>query len=271
MASRKEQLEEWSSVQKGLEEALVLLETTPDDENMELCADFETQLADCVAALNASEKSLNIAPTPNTKFVRLADQQTVCLYAEAAPYQVHFDGKKWYSCVITNIKEPADKLDRVKYCVWILGYNIEEVVLAEELRRWQLDLPEPILSGQPCYAIHPASGVFRNAKVDKITPKNTVVVKMEPKASGPPTLSATEGPAGAEHPTEEVEVPISHMLNGKWYPQLRKIEKLTAAAKKAVVQERKAKKREREQETKATAAVASFNAMQSNQDFLDAI
>lgn len=292
---RKQQLKEWAEVQKSLEEAMEVLEVSPDAENMAQVEAFEAEFGDCAARLNASEADLGISPTVATglKFVQVGKVAnnspppagapsptspaasssspsasnttvTVCLMPEAAPYQVLYDGRKWYSCVIVSVVPPRadDRLSRYRYKVFILGYNCEEEVYAEELRRWELDLSEPITAGQKVFAIHPTLGKFLDAEVDKLTPKNTVMVKFVP---------AAEEDSQVDELAEDTirEVPISHVLNGKWFRQIKKTEKLSAEDKKAKAKERKAKQKAKDEERRRIEQEAAFSAMTANAEFLD--
>lgn len=290
---RAKQVEEWAEVTKALEEAMELLEANDDDidDNLAMVEEFETHLGDCVARLNASERDVGIVPTAaeGLKFVQTAapaasptspltaspaagsSSSTVCIMPHAAPYQVLFDGKRWYSCVIVATVPPANALERTRYRVWILGYNVEEVVLAEALRPWRLDLPEPIAAGQKVFAVHTTAGRFVEAEVDKLTPKNTVIVKYTP-ATAPAVTDSTNAEAPAEvseAEAEVLEVPLSHVLNGKWYPQLRRIAQLSAADKRARARERKVKKKEKDAERRQMETREAFDAMAANQDILD--
>ncbi|TPP44038.1 hypothetical protein CGC20_24470 [Leishmania donovani] len=96
-----------------------------------------------------------------------------------APYEVLFDERDWYPCVITGVVPPAKDVDRVQYKAWILGHNVEEIVYSEALRPWQPTAStSDIQGGVSCHVIDPQTGRYVEGVVDRLTLEETVLVKV---------------------------------------------------------------------------------------------
>ncbi|KAG5486293.1 hypothetical protein CUR178_07604 [Leishmania enriettii] len=135
-----------------------------------------------------------------------------------APYEVLFDERDWYPCVITGIVPPAKDVDRVQYKAWILGHNVEEIVYSEALRPWQPNAStSDIQGGVSCHVIDPQTGRYVEGVVDRLTLEETVLVKVPTAA--PTSTAASASPSTAA--TTIVTVPLSHVRVGKFYSQLR--------------------------------------------------
>ena len=276
-------LSEWEEYKTAHTEALDLVELNPDDDDVTAMVDeLRETLIGVVGALNAFDKKylpFLSQPTPNidmrTRAKPLpptihdpsrvvtaepaADPNITCLFPHAAPLQVYFDRAaltaagdvgRWYSCVILAVVEPKGPIDRTKYRVWILGYNVEEVVYSEDLRKWVPNDASLFTPGAPCFAIDSSvagQGLFYDALLDKVTPLGTVFVKFLHLQPPPPTSSPDAAP-----PSETVltEIPVTHIQLGKFHRELRRRLQLTDEQKARLLGERKAKKREREEERK---------------------
>ena len=234
VVSRSELVVEYQQLAEALREAVALQEANPDDEDtLAIAEEIRQQLCPKAAALNNSE---TVVVTGGVQSVVGADPgggppRKVCLYPAAAPYQVLYDNSAWYSCVVLSSISPPSAIDRIKYKVWILGYNVTEVVFSEQLRPWRRQ-EEPVASNLACHAIH-ASGWFKPCIVDRVTPHNTVFV----------TFADT--PAG-DSSSPVAEVPLSHVRLGKFYRELKKKVIATEDELKQRKIEAAARKRERD-------------------------
>ncbi|KPA80781.1 hypothetical protein ABB37_04228 [Leptomonas pyrrhocoris] len=143
----------------------------------------------------------------------------------SAPYEVLFDEREWYPCVITGLVPPENEVDRVQYKAWILGHNVEEAVYSEALRPWQPSptAAEELQSGTGCHVIHPRTGRYVPGVVDRLTLERTVFVKVPAgeQEKWAEVSATTAAAAAAASPSETVLVPLSHVRTGKFYAQLR--------------------------------------------------
>eukprot|EP00658_Telonema_sp_P-2_P067513 TRINITY_DN56420_c0_g1_i1.p1 TRINITY_DN56420_c0_g1~~TRINITY_DN56420_c0_g1_i1.p1 ORF type:complete len:206 (-),score=39.43 TRINITY_DN56420_c0_g1_i1:390-1007(-) len=183
------------------------------------------------------------------------------MFPTPTPLQVYFDRPaltaagdvgRWYSCVLLAVLEPKGPIERTKYRVWIIGYNVEEVVFSEDVRKWSTPDVSLFIPGAPCFAIDSSQsgqGLFYDATLEKVTPLGTVFVKfahLQPPAA---TLDSSPASSPAAEPVL-TEVPVTHILLGKYHRELRRRIQLTKEQKVQLVGDRKAKKREREEEKK---------------------
>ncbi|EPY20228.1 hypothetical protein STCU_09099 [Strigomonas culicis] len=226
---RDVRLREYNEFLAQLEEMLQLLDDADDlqDEGEATLREAEEKITALASSLNAEEQ---VQLTPGLAMDRAtrAPQWTA-----QAPYEVHFDGKRWYPCVVTARVAPESTLHRQQYRAVILGYadQVEEV-LYEELRPWQAAAsPEALRSGAGCHAIHPERHLYAPATVERLALNGNVVVSF----------------TGAEGAREEREVCLSHVMPGdlKCYAALKKQPKRSAEELKA---ERLHAKRERAEE-----------------------
>lgn len=251
MASEREsQIQEY----KELSEALGDLNGDEDEDTRQLLHEVKEQLQLLAEALNATEVievtagfvKVPIATAPPSALVGdsahapPAAENMVVLFPPstqptlAAPYEVFYDHRNWYACVVTGVVEPATPADRVQYKVSILGYPVEEVVHSDELREFDPSINAAKLRrGVTCHAIDPTTGLYRSAVVERLTLDGTVVMSFTPSCGSapspaPPSMAAspTDAPAG-KMDGKEVELPLSHVITGTFYPQLRKRPHLT--------------------------------------------
>lgn len=245
LMSREERIASYRELVEGLEGILASHDPdgstgdneAEDAEQLALIEEVETQLRTLAKLLNEEE---TIQVTPNllkkvSKSALTGELETTILYpppkqtaasAEAsssgpaspspstgAPYEVLFDERDWYPCVITGTVAPENEVDRVQYRAWILGHNVEEVVYSEALRPWRPSpaAAETLQGGSSCHVIHPRTGRYVAGVVDRLTLEGTVFVKVP--AGEAETLTGA---------TETVSVPLSHVQTGKFYAQLRR-------------------------------------------------
>ncbi|EAN83537.1 hypothetical protein C3747_167g34 [Trypanosoma cruzi] len=265
MERRERLLEEYKGLQANLEEALELKQSNQADYEVDaLIEEIKEELRAAVASLNAMEE---IEQTPGLTKTFGPDDKPVICYAESAPYEVHFDNMAWYSCVITDIVSPETSLDRIRYKVWILGYNVEEEVFSEQLRLWQPQTAEgegALRSGVICHAIDPQSGKFRSAKVERLTLDNTVIVAFDAVADETETETAAATSAASGNVTAPFikEVPLSHVRVGRFYEELRKRPLLTPeerAKRRAENLERKRMRMQAKRQLEADVAAQNAN------------
>ncbi|CCW64439.1 unnamed protein product [Phytomonas sp. EM1] len=276
---REDMLSNYKELQKGLSETLAM--QSEDDEEVEaLIHEFEEQLQVLAAALNDGE---TIEVTPNLHKVELPNGAgNIILYPpptaksdgeggsenqeatsspgaslQCAPYEIFYDDREWYPCVITEVVPPARAIDRVRYRAHVLGYPVEDVVFSESLRSWRATtIGAQLRSGAACHAIHPTSGVYKPANVVRLTLDGTVIVsfakensaeKGEAAETTAPTHlpDASEGEENESKDRVEVEIPLSHVHVGHFYPVLRKRPQLTEEEREARRVENAQRKRNR--------------------------
>ncbi|KAL7695523.1 hypothetical protein N2W54_001124 [Lotmaria passim] len=259
LMSREERVASYRELVEGLESILASHdpdstgENADDDaEQLALIEEVETQLRTLAKLLNEEE---NIQVTPGlvkkvTKSAVTGQLETVILYpsptpstitsstsgnstatsgpgsATAAPYELLFDERDWYPCVITGVVAPENEVDRVQYKAWILGYNVEEVVYSEALRPWQPSptATEALQGGASCHVIHPRTGRYVVGTVDRLTLDGMVFVKVPvgEKGTWEEAEADRESNSASAAPAETIAVPLSHVRTGKFYAQLRR-------------------------------------------------
>lgn len=258
---REKRLADYTELLEGLLEMVAMQEEAGGDDDEELSkliVDAEEQLRSLATSLNEEE---TIAVTPGLVKVVLPSQDTpVILFPPpgqqqpllCAPYEVQYDGREWHACVITAVLAPPELTDRRRYRAWILGYNIEETVVAEALRPWAFAQEEQrknaARSGAACNAINPSTARFEAATVERLTLEGTVMVTFANKAE----VGADSGVDGEPPaPAAPVELPLSHVYGGaKFYPALRKRPQLTEEQRQQQRRENARRKRERAEEEK---------------------
>lgn len=268
---REKRLADYNELLEGLLEMVAMQEEAggEDEELSKLIADAEEQLRALASSLNAEEA---VEVTPDLLKVQLppeagkaaegqssggngSEEAPVILFPPpdqprlSAPYEVLYDERAWYPCVITAVVPPAEPTDRQMYKAWILGYNVEETVLHEALRQWgkaqEAERKNAIRSGAVCHAISPRSGRFEKAVIERLTLEGTVLVTFHSNA--PPTSSSSAVSVAAK----SVELPLSHVHTAStFHAVLRKRPQLTEEEKKARRQENARRKRERAEEEK---------------------
>jgi hypothetical protein len=262
LMSRAERIASYRELVEGLEGILASHEPdgaadneAEDAEQLALIEEVEAQLRTLAKLLNEEE---NIQVTPGlvkkvTKSAVSGELETTIIYplpsssalpssqagnatsssssnggsnssseSAGAPYEVLFDEREWYPCVITGVIAPENEVDRVQYKAWILGHNVEELVYSEALRPWQpsATAAEELQGGASCHVIHPRTGRYVAGIVDRLTLDGSVFVKVpagEKEKFEEPTTATTTTAV----PTETVAVPLSHVRVGKFYSQLR--------------------------------------------------
>ncbi|KAG5487033.1 hypothetical protein LSCM1_07702 [Leishmania martiniquensis] len=275
LMSREERIASYRELVEGLDDILASHDANGDNDGEDaeqiaaLVEEVEAQLRTLAQLLNEEEtiqvtaglikrveKSSEtgevlttiVYPSPSTSST--AASSTL----RPAPYEVLFDERDWYPCVIAGIVPPAKDVDRVQYKAWILGHNVEEVVYSEALRPWQPNAStSAIQGGMSCHVIDPQTGRYVEGVVDRLTLEETVLVKVPAAASTSTTTSASASTAT----TTIVTVPLSHVRVGKFYAQLRHRPK-TAEERAARRAEQARLKRERaaQQRQLATEKVA---------------
>lgn len=275
LMSREERLASYRELLEGLEEIIASHDidaTDGDDQAAALVEEVEQQLQTLAQLLN-DEETIEVTPGLVKRVERLSGpgettRTTVLPYASPsrttasaepeadgakagaagklvnAPYEVLFDEREWYACVITGVLPPQQPIERLRYKAWILGYNVEEIVYSEALRPWQPSQTAALTGGVACHVIHPIDGVFVEGTVDRLTLDGTVLVNI-PKAAGaaspsPPSL------VGAE-------VPLSNVRVGKHHAELRRRPK-TKEERDAQRQRFQQQKRDRMEQERQMAA-----------------
>ncbi|KPI84139.1 hypothetical protein ABL78_6813 [Leptomonas seymouri] len=242
LMSHEERVASYRELVEGLEGILASHEPDgagdnedEDAEQLALIEEVEMQLRTLAKLLNEEER-IQVTPGLMKKVDRSAttgELETTILYppppshnggnpanpAAGAPYEVLFDERDWYPCVITGIVTPENEVDRIQYKAWILGHNVEEVVYSEALRPWQPSptAAEELQGGASCHVIHPRTGRYVEGLVDRLTLERTVFVKVP---AGEKEKWAE--PAGDAAASETISVPLSHVRTGKLYAQLRR-------------------------------------------------
>lgn len=237
--SRDERIASYRELVDGLESILSSHDPeggadADDAEQLALIEEVETQLRTLARLLN-EEESITVTPGLVKKASRSAatgEIETTIVYppplspassasssspaAAGAPYEVLFDERDWYPCVITGIVTPENDVDRVQYRAWILGHNIEDVVYSEALRPFQpsASSAEELQSGVQCHVIHPRSGRYVDGTVDRLTLEGNVFVRVP--------AGEKERMEEANNAAETLPVPLSHIRTGKFYAQLRR-------------------------------------------------
>lgn len=232
LMSRERRLASYRELIDGLDD--ILAATDADGEEAEqmaaLVEEVEVQLRTLAQLLN-DEETVEVTPgllKRVEKAPETGEVQTTIFFPpplqlgsasaalQAAPYEVLFDERDWYPCVITGVVPPAKDVDRVQYRAWILGHNVEEVVHSEALRPWQAgEAAGELMGGVACHVIHPQTGRYVEGVVDRLTLEETVLVKVPADAAAPGAASSPTGGAVT------VTVPLSHVRVGKFYAQLR--------------------------------------------------
>ncbi|GET85760.1 hypothetical protein, conserved [Leishmania tarentolae] len=231
LMSREERIASYRELVEGLDDILASHDAEGDNDGEDaeqmaaLVEEVEVQLRTLAKLLN-EEETIQVTPGLMKKVEKspeTGEVLTTIIYPSPsgpatapsspelrpAPYEVLFDERDWYPCVITGIVPPAKDVDRVQYKAWILGHNVEEIVYSESLRPWQPSAStSDIQGGVSCHVIDPHTGRYVEGVVDRLTLEETVLVKV-PVA--PPSTATTT----------TVTVPLSHVLVGKFYSQLR--------------------------------------------------
>ncbi|AIN95467.1 hypothetical protein LPMP_050260 [Leishmania panamensis] len=242
LMSREERIASYRELVEGLDDILASHDADGDhdgEDAMQMAAlveEVEVQLRTLAQLLN-DEETIQVTPglmrkvekSPETGELLTAivyppfSTSTAASSSSAllpAPYEVLFDEREWYPCVITGVVPPAKDVDRVQYKAWILGHNVEEVVYSEALRPWQPTAStSDIQGGVSCHVIHPQTGRYVEGVVDRLTLEETVLVKVPAAPSISTTVSTS--PSTATTTTTTVTVPLSHVRVGKFYSQLR--------------------------------------------------
>ncbi|CCW69036.1 unnamed protein product [Phytomonas sp. Hart1] len=264
-------LSNYKELQKGLSETLAM-QSEDDDEVEALIHEFEEQLQVLAAALNEGEtievtSNLHKKQIPNssngTSTIVIfpppqpAEASSSGVSLQCAPYEVFYDDRVWYPCVIAGVVPPASAIERVRYQVHILGYPVEDIVFSESLRTWQATtIGAQLRSGAACHAIHPTTGLYEPANVVRLTLDGSVIVSFskenssmegngEVKGEKPPPQGASAGEKRKGQDRVEVEIPLSHVHIGHFYPVLRKRVQLTEEEREARRTENAQRKRER--------------------------
>ncbi|KAG5511391.1 hypothetical protein JKF63_07354 [Porcisia hertigi] len=242
LMTREERIASYRELVEGLDDILASADGDNDGEDAEqmaaLVEEVEVQLRTLAQLLN-EEETIQVTPGLMKKVERSPETGEVLITIiypppstpatssssspalRPAPYEVLFDERDWYPCVITGIVPPLKDVDRVQYKAWILGHNVEEVVYSEALRPWQPSAStSDIQSGVSCHVIDPQTGRYVEGVVDRLTLEETVLVKVPVTPSTSTADSAS--PSARTAPTAiTVTVPLSHVRVGKFYSQLR--------------------------------------------------
>ncbi|AYU75932.1 hypothetical protein conserved [Leishmania donovani] len=239
--SREERIASYRELVEGLDDILASHDADGDNDGEDaeqmaaLVEEVEVQLRTLAQLLN-EEETIQVTPGLMKKVEKspeTGEVLTTIIYPppsmpntassspalRPAPYEVLFDERDWYPCVITGVVPPAKDVDRVQYKAWILGHNVEEIVYSEALRPWQPTAStSDIQGGVSCHVIDPQTGRYVEGVVDRLTLEETVLVKV-PVA--PSTSTAVSESPSAATTTTTVTVPLSHVRVGKFYSQLR--------------------------------------------------
>lgn len=241
LMSREERIASYRELVEGLDDILASHDADGDNDGEDaeqmaaLVEEVEVQLRTLAQLLN-EEETIQVTPGLMKKVVKspeMGEVLTTIIYPpptvpsiassspalRPAPYEVLFDERDWYPCVITGIVPPAKDVDRVQYKAWILGHNVEEIVYSEALRPWQPTAStSDIQGGVSCHVIDPQTGRYVEGIVDHLTLEETVLVKVPVTPSTSTAVSASPSTAAT---TTTVTVPLSHVRVGKFYSQLR--------------------------------------------------
>lgn len=143
-------------------------------------------------------------------------------------YQVAWDDGSWYSCTLMKPAYDA-KARTLSVTARILGYNIDEVASMDRIRQWQPPAAVPVAPGVQCHVVHPETGAFVPATVDRTTLKGSVAVTVQSGGT-----------------TSAFELPPTHVHTGRFYPTLRKkVENMSAEERRKFEEDERRKKRER--------------------------
>ena len=241
-----DKLKEYEDCLSSLREIEELLKDNPEDEEMLLLAnDAREQLPRLTAALDfratdivIDERAAGMRVEGNNSFT--GDSVMVLPYDAGSAingsniYEVLFDNTTWYSCVVVQKLSARSGEGRVKFRVHIIGYNIEEIVLVDNLRAWQAPEGQLLASKQQCHAVH-CSGWFQPCVIDRLTPHGTVIV----------TFTNTDLKEG-----RVVELPPCYLRTGRVYRTLIKKNMLSEEERKERTQQASQRKRDRQGFTK---------------------
>ncbi|KAK7196416.1 hypothetical protein NESM_000578800 [Novymonas esmeraldas] len=276
LMSREERIASYRELVEGLDDILASHDADADadgddaEQMAALVEEVETQLRTLAQLLNA-EECVQVTPGLR-KLVEVSPETaevcTTIVYPpppasgsaaagtlSPAPYELLFDERDWYPCVITAVLPPAKDVDRVQYKAWILGHNVEEVVCSEALRPWRpTESTGDIQNGVHCHVIHPVTGRYVAGVVDRLTLEETVLVKVP---STPPPSSSSSADINTTT-TTTVAVPLSHVRVGKFFAQLRRRPKTEEErATRRVEQSRLKRERAAQQRQLAASSVAA--------------